>query len=251
MRCTQTTVVSFQVGSLKISLWPMISNTPPPARITRSRTVRLREPCRQQKILRQTDPFLALMSYRATPIQATGASPAQLMLGRQIRTMVPTVDRVLSPKWPNMAKVRMADARAKAGYSCDYNRRHGARALRPLNPGDSVALKLDGESGWVTAGTVRRSHPSPRSYLIQTENGVLRRNRRHLRPTFSPAQELSEPVSTTMDGLPASPEPSPPDSPDTETVPAEPVGRYHDEPRVTSRGIVIRTPGRFNNFVSP
>lgn len=105
-----------------------------------------------KKILRQADPFLALMSYRATPLQATGASPAQLMLGRQIKTTVPTLDTVLSPKWPDLEAVRQADARAKEGYRRAFDRRHGARALPPLAPGASVAVKLDNESGWTTSG---------------------------------------------------------------------------------------------------
>lgn len=202
-----------------------------------------------KRILRQADPFLALMSYRATPIQATGASPAQLMLGRQIKTTVPAVDKVLSPKWPDLTKVRIADAKAKDGYRRTYNRRHGARALPPLNPGESVAVKLDGESEWTTAGTVQQPHPTPRSYLIQTERGILRRNRRHLHPTFLPVRESCESESTQVNEHSSPPQLSPHNSPARVTVPTEPVGDLHDQARVTSRGRVIHTPERFKDFV--
>lgn len=39
-----------------------------------------------KKILKQRDPFLLLMSCRATPYTSTGLSPCQLMTGREIRT---------------------------------------------------------------------------------------------------------------------------------------------------------------------
>lgn len=208
-----------------------------------------------KRILRQADPFLALMSYRATPLQATGASPAQLMLGRQIKTTVPTLDTVLSPKWPDFQAVRQADARAKEGYRRAYNRRHGARELPPLNPGASVALKLDNESGWTTTGTVQSNHPAPRSYLIQTGRGVLRRNRRHLRPTFDSARQhgeeetvqVSEQQPGEAENTQASVHPTARDSPQKETVSAEPAG--HASTRMTSRGRVIRPPERLKDFV--
>ncbi len=81
-------------------------------------------------ILKQKDPSLALLSYRATPIQATGDSPAQLMLGRQIKTPIPTLEEKLLPQWPDIALVKVADARAKAAYKHHYDRCHsGAHCL--------------------------------------------------------------------------------------------------------------------------
>lgn len=62
-----------------------------------------------KKILRQSHPFAALMSYRAMPIQATGVSPSQLMMGRQIRTTVPTLESNLQPEWPDLHQVRKSD----------------------------------------------------------------------------------------------------------------------------------------------
>ena len=55
------------------------------------------------------DPYLALMSYRATPLPWCSHSPTQLLMGRRIRTVVPEADGVLNSSWPNLTEFRKAD----------------------------------------------------------------------------------------------------------------------------------------------
>ena len=51
-----------------------------------------------KEILRQDDIFLALLSYRSTPIPDLGASPAELAMGRTLRTTMPSLPSTLQPQ---------------------------------------------------------------------------------------------------------------------------------------------------------
>uniref|UniRef100_A0A3Q2XG39 Integrase catalytic domain-containing protein n=1 Tax=Hippocampus comes TaxID=109280 RepID=A0A3Q2XG39_HIPCM len=161
-----------------------------------------------KRILQQKDPLLALMSFRSTPSATTGVSPAELLMGRKIKTTLPTLEANLQPKWPDLDTVRERDAAEKKLQALHYNRRHGARPLPDLHPGDRVSTKLDHEKGWTTPAVVSGACDTPRSYLISTEKGtVLRRNRRHLRTGVGfQSETVAEPETVPLDpGMVSSP----------------------------------------------
>ena len=143
-------------------------------------------------ILKQTDPFLALLTYRSTPIPALGASPAELACGRKFRTTLPVLPKTLIPCPINPASVCARDILNKQHQKHAYDAHHGVQPLRELQPGQQVVIKLDDEKGWKLPGEVVHQH-APRSYIIQTPRGRLRRNRRHLRPDITIDEQGVEP----------------------------------------------------------
>lgn len=137
---------------------------------------------------KSSDPYLALMAYRAAPL-ANGYSPTELLMGRKIRTTVPVLPSQLNPACTDVEDLRKAEQRYKDKQRQDYNRRHRAHDMPCLQPGDHV---------WVRdmhqRGTVVSQAETPRSYIIETPRGTLRRNRLHLSPTpVAPATSSSTP----------------------------------------------------------
>ncbi|XP_072557014.1 uncharacterized protein [Paramormyrops kingsleyae] len=122
------------------------------------------------------DPYRALLAYRATPL-SNGYSPAQLLMGRHLRTTVPTLSENLRPSLPDRVQIRHKEGEKRQMAVKHFNRRHRARDLSQLVPGDQVWI-----SDTRAQGTVTSLHHSPRSYLISGPSGTLRRNRRHLVP---------------------------------------------------------------------
>ncbi|ESO98100.1 hypothetical protein LOTGIDRAFT_174356 [Lottia gigantea] len=108
-----------------------------------------------------------------------GASPAQLLMGRQLRTTLPTLSRNIKPRWPNLKNVRGRDRDHKDRKKRNFDYHNSSRDLKELNPGDNIIVKLDWEKRG-TPGVVIRKCAQPRSYMIRTKYGLFRRNRRHL-----------------------------------------------------------------------
>ena len=125
---------------------------------------------------KEKDPTKGLLAYRSTPL-ACGYSPSELLIGRKFRNTIPTFHTVLNPSWPDMEKLREREAESKEKQRLNFNHRHNAAPLKALQPGIPVHIKDMG-----TTGTVTRAAETPRSYMIETEKGTVRRNRSHVNP---------------------------------------------------------------------
>ena len=118
-------------------------------------------------LLKAEDPYLALLNYRATPLQC-GFSPAEMSMGRHLRTRVRAVPASLAPDWPRLSDMKLANANQKEVQKKFVGRQHRATPLPTLSPGEPVWIK---ESVEMEAEVVRLI--GPRSYAVRTPSGLL------------------------------------------------------------------------------
>ena len=138
---------------------------------------------------RASDPYLALLNYRATPLPWCRRSPAELCMGRSLRTCLPQVQEQLVPKWPYLPEFRALNLKFKKKQKRDFDKRHRTQDVEDIPSRSKVWITSEGRH---TEGRVVSPAESPRSYLVDTPTGVVRRNRQHLN-VAPPAQENSEP----------------------------------------------------------
>ena len=68
-----------------------------------------------KKILCQASPVVALLSYRATP-SSTGVSPAQALIGRQLKTKLPVLPSNAMPEPCSDEDLLKTDQKRKDSY---------------------------------------------------------------------------------------------------------------------------------------
>ncbi|UYV79391.1 K02A2.6-like [Cordylochernes scorpioides] len=154
-------------------------------------------------------PSLGLLEYRSTPLE-NGYSPAELLMGRKLRTTLPIAPENLNPRLGDSQTLKRKEGRRRKDMKARYDRRCGATDMEELSEGDTV---------WITDmriwGIVKQKASTPRSYMVDTRVGTLRQNRFHLRkgdtvqypadpstPTFS-GEELVENEKTPVVDYPS------------------------------------------------
>ncbi|XP_040064706.1 uncharacterized protein K02A2.6-like [Ixodes scapularis] len=110
------------------------------------------------------DLFVVLMYARSTPMDGL-KSPAELLMGRKIRTLVPMNPTQLQPHY------NCTEAQSRLHFRQERQHRHGDKRTKPL-----VALQK-GQKVWFqhcgkwTPGYINYVGPQHRSYVVMTPEG--------------------------------------------------------------------------------
>ena len=170
------------------------------------------------------DPYLALLTYRATPLE-NGYSPSELLMGRKLRTPIPVVPTQLLPKLPKTSKLKEKKW-IRQRQRKNFNLHHRASELKPLQTGDYVWIPDTRSEGIVVQET------NPQSYEVETPSGTYRRNRRHIIPLKESAKDSKNQDENAKT------------SPDVEVVPNSNQDSKEDSYIRTRSGRVSKPPDR-------
>ena len=86
---------------------------------------------------KSVDPYLALLTYRSTPLP-NGYSPSELLMSHVLRSSVPTTVAQRRPRLLDIDSLREKEEQLKNRQKENFDKHHGARRLPALSPGDEV-----------------------------------------------------------------------------------------------------------------
>ena len=198
------------------------------------------------------DPYLALLTYRTTPVDSNLPSPAQLLTNRDFRTQLPCSGRLQRTQAFDSHREQLQNRQDIQRKQCDGK---STRKLRKLNRGEQVNMFQHRTKTW-TPVEVKEERGEPRSYIIKTTDGFeLRRNRVQLKPVNKILPPCKEQVASNHDSLPTdedmpkplTPQFSPPELPKVSAQSPVPFCQNDTNlPMTTRTGRVVKMPSRLD-----
>ena len=188
-----------------------------------------------------SDPHLAMLCLRSTPLDHNIPSPAELLNSRVYQTNLPAISKPslsLSADGDINAKLQTRQEKQKSQY--DKTSKH----LPVIRPDDPVRVLNPHSHKWEPS-IVKCHAETPRSYVVDMADGsTRRRNRSHIRPT---GENITFHESSNMDTA----EPTPSlneDSPLTSltTCPQTVAGGMDREATLRRSSRAIKPPDRLN-----
>ena len=162
-----------------------------------------------------SDPLLGLLNLRNVPRDQTLGSPAQRLMSRRTRCILPVAKKLLTPKALSSGNV-CSRLKLKHQQQKAYYDQH-AKPLSPLRPQQVVRLETD--KGYEKVGIIKQLTAQPWSYIVQAGRKEYLRNCRHLLavPEPGPVQFTTLPqhlpAATNQDATNPEINPSPIQSP--------------------------------------
>jgi len=88
------------------------------------------------------DPYLALFTYRSTPVQ-TGLSPSELLMGERLQTQLPVATKTLAPRdlRREREEVVKKEEISRSNQRRSFNQQHQAKELPDLTTGETVWIR--------------------------------------------------------------------------------------------------------------
>ena len=129
----------------------------------------------------KSDFMLALLDWRNSPTPVVKTSPVQRLMSKRTKSLLPIDSKLLYPKVVDNVQNEVLCKRAKSKKSYDRN----CMSLPVLRKGDVVRVQpLNRNGTWEMGKCIKQV--APRSYLIESNGRVIRRNRRFLKITNEP-----------------------------------------------------------------
>ena len=200
------------------------------------------------------DPYIALLEYRTTPISDYGKSPAQLLMSRRLRSILPPTPASLQP-----ALVNPEDTQRRFEEKQEKQKMFSAKTRAGISVGDQILLRKN--TGGYQSAVVTEKADTPRSFNVRMKDGAIyRRTSRHLKkprhyagevprtaaPEALRCEILSEPqlAMTRRPTIPIGSQPNQPAEIPVADVPVVP-SEVNDHPLRSRYGRMYKPPIRY------